>query len=90
MLAKRLKNLVTIYGVTAGMHMILQFDQSLPVAKILRCIREAGLPMVLAEADPLLSLSNVPPRAVQIFFDIARAWIGLIVFGNGELEHVFR
>ena len=48
-LAKRLKNLVTIYGVSAGMHMILQFDQSLPVAKILRCICEAGVPMVSTE-----------------------------------------
>jgi GntR family transcriptional regulator/MocR family aminotransferase len=48
-LAKRLKDLVAIYGVSAGMHMILQFDPSLPVAKILRCIREAGVPMVSTE-----------------------------------------
>lgn len=48
-LRNRFKDRVTIYGVSAGMQLIVQFDQSLDVADILRCTQEAKLPSVSTE-----------------------------------------
>jgi GntR family transcriptional regulator/MocR family aminotransferase len=45
-IARRFRDRVTVYGVTAGMHMILHFDPALPVLEIVRCAREARVPMV--------------------------------------------
>ena len=45
-LAKRFKELVTIYGISAGMHMILHFNHSLAPGKIIECAQKACVPMV--------------------------------------------
>ncbi len=45
-LAKRFKDRVTIYGISAGMHMILHFNNILETNKILQCAKEAEVPLV--------------------------------------------
>ena len=48
-LARKFKGMVTIYGASAGMHMILRFDRRLDPDKILRCAKEAEVPLVSTE-----------------------------------------
>jgi len=45
-LAKRFKDRVTTYGISAGMHMILHFHKNMDKSKILQCAQQAGVPLV--------------------------------------------